>query len=193
MKLKIAFKWFLKVGLYLAGVLYLGILTGSIYEAVVFPRSPQKVTLARAVEMDLLNEPAFLVFDQALYVSITDAAWECASVKQSGYKVLRERRSTDAVFSDASKTAVVFYQRDGFHSCEDLKASEIVGVLQRVYTRPVEYQSDASGRVVIGKDADALVYGFCTHCTPDGAVGIPIVGALLPFALWFMIKRWKTA
>lgn len=193
MKLKIAFKWVLRVGLALVGALYLGILAGSIYEAVVFPRSPQKVTLARAVEMDLQNEPAFLVFDQALYVSITDAVWECASVKQTGYKTLRDRRSTEAVFSDASKTAVIFYQRDGFHSCEDLKANEIVGVLQRVYTRPVEYQSDAEGRVVITEDAGALVYGFCTHCTPGETAGIPIVEALLPFALWFMIKRWKAA
>jgi hypothetical protein len=51
-----------------AELLYLFFLGGSIYEAVVFPRAPQKVTLAQAVEMDLQNQPAFLVFDQTLYV-----------------------------------------------------------------------------------------------------------------------------
>jgi hypothetical protein len=177
----------------LAGISYLVFLAGSIYEAIVFPQSPQKVTLAQAVEMDLQNKPAFLVFDKALYVSITDAIWECASVKQTGYKVLSDRRYTDAVFSDAKKTAVVFVQVDGFHSCQDLKENEIPGVLKRLYTRPVEYQSDTNGTTVIDENSEVLIFGFCTHCTPSAAVGVTITCLLSPFIMWGIFERWKTA
>jgi hypothetical protein len=193
MKQNIIVKLVLFVILCLAGISYLVFLAGSISEAIVFPQSPQKVTLAQAVEMDLQNKPAFLVFDKALYVSITDAIWECASVKQTGYKVLSDRRYTDAVFSDAKKTAVVFVQVDGFHSCQDLKENEIPGVLKRLYTRPVEYQSDTNGTTVIDENSEVLIFGFCTHCTPSAAVGVTITCLLSPFIMWGIFERWKTA
>ncbi|PKO15708.1 MAG: hypothetical protein CVU39_09295 [Chloroflexi bacterium HGW-Chloroflexi-10] len=193
MKQNIVVKLVLVVALCLAGILYLIFLLGSTFEAVVFPQSPQKVTLAQAVEMDLQNKPAFLVFDQALYISITDAMWECASVKQTGYKVLSDRRYTDAVFTDAKKTAVVFVQVNGFYSCQDLKENEISGELHRLHidTRPVEYQSDTNGITIIDEDSQVLAYRFCTHCTPSAAGFIPIFWLLIPFIIWRLSEHWK--
>jgi hypothetical protein len=171
---------------------YLFFLGGSIYEAAVFPRVPQKVTLAQAVEMDLKNKPDFLVFDKVLYVSIADAVWECASVKQSGYSTLfSDKRRTDAVFTDASKTAVVFIQVDGFYNCQQLKENEISGELQRVDGRPIEYQSDTIGTTTIGENSKILTYRFCTHCNPFYAVSLPIVFVLIPLVIWGIYEYWK--
>lgn len=177
----------------LIGIFYLVFLVGSLYEAVVFPQTPQKVTLAHAVNLDLHNQPAFLVFDETLYVSITDAIWECASVKQTGYQGLSDRRYTDAVFTDAQKTAVVWVQVNGFYSCEDLKAKEISGELQRNKQRPIKYQSDSTGTTLIDADSEVLTYYFCTHCTPSAAVGVTIVGLLAPFVIKAIFERWKAA
>ncbi len=150
MKQSIVGKIILYTILGLFGFFYLILLSGSIYEAVVFPRSPQKVTLAQAVEMDLQNKPEFLFFDKARYVSITDSIWECASVKQAGFDTpYSDKRHTDAVFTDSKKSAVVFVQVNGFFSCQDLQENEISGELQRFDNRPVAYQSDTTGTTTI--------------------------------------------
>ncbi len=145
----------------LIGISYLFFLAGFIYEAVTYPRVPQRVTLAQAVEMDQKNTPDFLVFDKALYVTITDSVWQCASIKQSGYKTISsDKRRTDAVFTDKKRTAVVFIQLFGFYSCPDLKVAEISGELDQVYTRPVKFLSDTTGTTVIDHDSGMLVYRF---------------------------------
>lgn len=169
----------------LVGIVYLFFLTGSVYEAVVFPQFPQEVTLARAVELDLKNKPDFLPFDKTLYVSITDAVWECASVKQTGYKtIFSDKRRTDAVFTDAQKTAVVFIQLDGFFDCEYLKAYRPLGELQYLDSRPIIYQSDTTGKTTLDVNSDILVYRFCTHCTPSNAVLVSASFVLFPLFIW---------
>jgi len=182
----------LRILLCLAGMITLFFLAGGIYEAVVYPRTPQKATLAQAVEMDLDDKPAFWGFDEARYVSITDAVWECASVKQSGYSsIFSDKRRTDAVFTDAEKTSVVFIQVDGFYDCEDLKGYQPLGELQRLDTRPIEYQSDTTGKTVIGEDSEVLVYWFCTHCSPSNAVWVPICLVFFPVFIWGYAKYRK--
>jgi len=168
----------------LIGISYLFFLTGSIYEAFVFPRTPQKVTLAQAVKVDLINTPDFLVFDQALYVSITDAVWQCASVRQSGYSsIFIDKRRTDAQFTDAEKTAVVFIQLRGFYDCQELKEIEILGELDQVFSRPVEFQSDPGGTTIIAEDSDVLVY-WIRNRTPLDAMLQAIFMAGFPLLVW---------
>ena len=107
MKQNIVGKTVLVLILGLVGILYLLLFGGSLYEAVVFPQSPQRITLAQAVEMDRQNKPEFLFFDTALYVSITDPIWECASVKQVDTPRNRDDH-TDGVFSNANNDAFVW-------------------------------------------------------------------------------------
>jgi hypothetical protein len=171
---------------------YLVLLVGSTYEAIVFPQFPQKVTLAQAVEMDLKNEPAFLFFEKSLYLSITDAVWECASIKQQG-KLTEESdsRNTDAVFTDTKKTALVFVEVEGHYNCQELQEKEIAGELQHVTQRPVEYQSDASGLVTIDEDSEITTLSLCTHCTPSEARLYPIFFLLFPFVMWGILEFGK--
>lgn len=173
----------------LIGIFYLLFLAKGIYAAVVFPREPQRVTLARAVMLDLARKPDAWIYDKALYVSITDAVWECSSVRQSGYaSIFRDRRRTDAVFTDAGKSAVVFIQVNGFYSCKDLENYEPLGELQRLDERPITYQSDASGKTSIDENSGVRAYFFCIHCTPSEAILMPICSVLLPLFVWAYYK-----
>lgn len=174
----------------LAGVLYLLILGGSIYEAIVFPQSPQRITLAHAVELDRQNESEFSFFDKALYVSITDAKWECASVKQVDTPRNRDDH-TDGVFSNVNKDAFVFVQIHGLYSCQDLQEMEVAGKLQRFTKRPVEYESDTSGIVVIDESSSSITFELCTHCTPAEARFYPLWFFLFPFIMWGIFAYGK--
>jgi hypothetical protein len=169
----------------LAAIFYLILLGGSTYEAVVFPQSPQNVTLTQAVEMELQNKPEFLFFDKALYVSITDAVWECASVKQvDAYNNIDEH--TEAVFSNGNKDALVFVRIEGLYTCRELQEMEIAGKLQRFTERPVQYESDTDGTVTLDEASETITLELITHGTPSEARLYPIFFLGLPFVIWGM-------
>jgi hypothetical protein len=166
----------------LLGISYLVFLGGSIYEAIVFPPSPQKVTLAQAIVMDSENKPAFLFFRKALYISITDAIWECASVTQEDAPP-NTVEHTHGVLLNANKDAYVFVEINGLYTCQDLQNMQVTGKLQRMTERPVEYQSDAHGLVIIDEDSEAITFELCTHCTPAEARIFPLFFFIVPFAM----------
>ena len=182
---------FIKVVLFVVlgffGLGYLVLLVGSIYEAVVFPQTPEKVTLDQAIELDTTNKPTFLFFGKSLYVIITDAKWECASVKQVD-AVKNKNDHTDGVFTNANKSAVVFVQVHGLYSCQELQKKEVAGELQRFTRRPVEYQSDENGLITIDEKSEILTLSLCTHCTPFEASFYPVVFFLFPFIMWAIFK-----
>ena len=190
MKQNIVVKTVLVIISGLIGILYLVLLGGSTYEAVVFPQSPQKITLAQAVEMDRQNKPEFLFFDKALYVSITDAMWECASVKQVDARRNRDDH-TDGVFSNANKDALVFVQIHGLYTCQELEQMEVAGKLQRFTKRPVEYKSDTNGIVVISEGSEDITFELCTRCTPSEARLYPAFFLLFPFVMWGIFEFGK--
>lgn len=178
-------KWVLRLGLCLTGTIYLLFLAASIYYAVVFPRTPQKVTLARAVAMEQNIPPASWFLNKILYISITDAVWDCSSVRQSGYKsIFSNRQRTDALFTDPAATALVLMQADGHFNCQDLQHYEPVGVLQPIDARPVEYQNGANEITIIAAGSDLLIYRLCTHCTRSNALLLPITTVLFPLLVW---------
>ena len=190
MKSNIVVKTILFIILTLLGVLYLVLLGGSIYEAVVFPQSPHKVTLSKAVEMDLNNKPEFLFFEKALFVDITDASWKCASVKQ--VDAFRNRKDhTDGVFTNSSESALVFVQIEGLYSCQELQKMEIAGKLQKFTNRPVEYQSDTNKKVVIDENSNIITFELCTHCTPSEARFYPLYFLGFPFVMWLIFEFGK--
>lgn len=173
----------------LCGVSYLTLVIGSTYEAAVFPHSPQRVTLAQAVELYSQHKPVFLIFEKSLYVSVTDAVWECASLKQQGHRTLwSDKRHTDVIFTDAQETAVVFVELEGFHTCRELQGKEVAGELQSFTRRPFEYQSDTKGLVTIDKDSTVRMLSLCTHCTASEAWLYPVFFFLLPFVMWGILK-----
>ncbi len=182
---------FIKVVLFVVlgflGLGYLVLLVGSIYEAVVFPQTPEKVTLDQAIELDTTNKPTFLFFGKSLYVIITDAKWECASVKQVD-AVKNKNDHTDGVFTNANKSAVVFVQIHGLYSCQELQKKEVTGELQHFTRRPVEYQSDENGLITIDEKSEILTLSLCTHCTPFEASFYPVVFFLFPFIMWAIFK-----
>lgn len=182
---------FIKVVLFVVlgffGLGYLVLLVGSIYEAVVFPQTPEKVTLDQAIELDTTNKPTFLFFGKSLYVIITDAKWECASVKQVD-AVKNKNDHTDGVFTNANKSAVVFVQVHGLYSCQELQKKEVAGELQRFTRRPVEYHSDENGLITIDEKSEILTLSLCTHCTPFEASFYPVVFFLFPFIMWAIFK-----
>lgn len=183
-----------RMGLVLAiglAALYLFFFVGSLYEALRFPRAPQAVTLVQAVSMARQNEPDFLVFDQTQYITITDAVWECASIRQTGYQtIFRDRRWTDAVFTDAQRTAIVFARVHGFYSCDELRAYHLMGELQPVDDgRPVQYQSDTAGMVQISAESGAIF--FFSIRSPTDATFLPIGCALLPLVVWAVVQSQK--
>ena len=186
-----AVRWIFLAAACLGGLLYLAALAGSLYEAVTFPRTPQHVTLAQAVQRQAANRPDFWVFDRTQYVAIRDAVWECASLRQSGYRSLfSDKRRTEAVFTDAQKTAVVFVGVKGFFNCQELGEMTIAGELQRLDERPIQYLSDA-GPVVI-QDRSQRAYRLSVR-GPGEAAAVPVILALLPAAAWALVRRWKAA
>lgn len=181
-------KFLRRIVLSLAGIAYLFFLAGSVYEALVFPGTPAEVTLSQAVKADLTNQPDFLVFDQALYVSITDAVWDCTSLKPSGYStIFSDKRRTDAQFTDVKKTALVYVQVNGFYNCQQLQEYKLAGELQRVASPP-----DTGPKNIPGTSASlenpALIYNFCTQCTPSNAVFISIFLIGLPIIVWLYFQ-----
>jgi len=167
----------------LLGFSYLLLLGGTLYEAVVFPQFPQKATLSQAIVMDSQNKPVFLFFRKANYVSITDAIWDCASVKQvdaPGNKV----DHTDGVFSNANMDAFVFVQLKGSYTCQELQKMDIAGKLERMTKRPVAYESDINGSVILGEQSEAITLELCTHCTPLEARLFPLLFFFIPFPMW---------
>jgi len=164
-------------------------LVGSIYEAIIFPKMPEKVTLEQAIELDATNKPSFLFFGKSLYVVITDAKWECASVKQKiGHKY---NYFTDGVFTNSNKSAVVFVQIDGFYSCEELQKKEVAGELQHATRRPIEYESDENGKIIIDDKSEVITLSLCTQCTPSQAVFYPVFFFLFPFMMWGIFEIAK--
>ena len=186
-----AVRWILLAAACLGGLLYMAALAGSLYEAVTFPRTPQPVPLAVAVQRQAANRPDFWVFDRTQYVSINDAVWECASLRQSGYRSLfSDKRRTEAVFTDAHQTAVVFVGVKGFFNCQELSEMTIAGELQRLDERPIQYVSSA-GPVVI-QDRSQPAYRLSVR-GPGEAAAVPVMLALLPAAAWALVRRWKAA
>lgn len=182
MKQNIVVKLVFLILLSLLGFFYLLLLGGSIYEAVVFPQSPQKVTLSQVIAMDSQNKSAFLFFRKAQYVSITDAIWECASVKQVDAPRYRVDH-TEGVFSNANTDTFVFVQINGLYTCQELQNMDVAGKLERSTKRPVEYESDTNGSVIKGEDSEAITFELCTHCTPPEARVFPLFFFLIPFAM----------
>lgn len=169
----------------LAAVSYLIFLGGSIYEAFVFPQSPRTVTLAQAVELDLQNKPAFLFFHKPLYVAITDAVWECASVKH--VDTFRNADDhTNAVFSNGNRDALVFARVQGLYTCQELQGMNVAGKMQRLSKPPVEYENDTDGIVAIDQASDAATFELVTHASAWEARLYPIFFVGLPFVLWGM-------
>ncbi|MCA1953904.1 MAG: hypothetical protein LDL12_02020 [Anaerolinea sp.] len=139
----------------------------------------------------LQNEPDFLVFDQVQYITITDAVWECNSIRQTGYQTLfRDQRWTDAVFTDAQRTAIVFVRVHGFYNCDDLRAYRLMGELQPVDDgRPIQYLSDTAGLVQI--PAESVAVFFFSIRSPGDAAWVPIGCALLPLLAWTVVQFQK--
>jgi len=187
MKNNILVKIILVVILSLLGLGYLVMFVGSVYEAIVFPQAPEKVTLEQAIELDATNKPTFLFFEKSLYVIITDAKWECASVKQVDARGTKKDH-TDGVFTNASRSAVVFVQLQGLYSCQELQQKEVAGELQHFTRRPVEYQSDENGLITIDDKSEISTLSLCTHCTPFEASFYPVVFFLFPFIMWAIFK-----
>jgi len=162
-------------------VVYPIVLVGSIYQLIVYPDQPARVTLAEAVEMDANNKPVFLFVENSLYLTVTDAAWECASVTQAGY---RDKKHTDGVFTDKNNTAIVFVQIQGYYTCQELQSMEIAGELQSFVRRPVEYQSDNHGPVTIDENSDLITLSLCTHCDRFESLFGVVFFLAFPFIMW---------
>lgn len=163
------------------GVFYVIVLFGSIYQLSVYPEKPAEVSLAEAVEMYENNKPVFLFFERPLYLTVTDARWECASVVQAGY---RNKKHTDGVFTDGNNTAIVFVQIHGHYTCQDLQSMQIVGELQSFTRRPVHYQSDSNGLITIDHNSDVTTLSLCTHCTLTQAWFYVVFFLAFPFIMW---------
>lgn len=190
MKANIVVKKLFVVFLILLGCSYLILLASSTYEAVVYPTSPPKMTLSQALLMESQNKPAFLFFRKPFYVSITDARWECASIKQVD-EPLNRVDHTEGVFSNTSSDALVFVQLNGLHTCEQLQNTHVTGKLERFTRRPVAYESDANGSVRIGKDSEAITLELCTRCTASEARLFSIFFVLIPFPMWGLFVYGK--
>jgi hypothetical protein len=182
MKPNIAIKIPLIILVSLLGLSYFVLLGGSIYEAIVFPASPQKVTLSQAMTIDSQNEPVFLFFRKALYVSITDAIWDCASVQQVDAPAYRVDH-TEGAFSNANMDAIVLVQINGLYTCNELRHMQLAGKLERLTEGPVYSKTAMNELAIIGKNPDAITFELCTHCTPAEARIFPLLFFLIPFAM----------
>lgn len=182
MKHNIAVKVLLFILVSLLGLSYFVFLGGSLYEAVVFPASPQKITLSQAMAMDSQTEPVFLFFRKAIYVSITDAIWNCASVQQVDAPAYRVDH-TEGIFSNANMDAFVFVQINGLYTCQELQQMEVAGRLERFTQGPVNSETAMNGSAIIGANPKAVTFELCTHCTAVEARIFPLFFFLIPFAM----------
>ncbi len=119
------------------------------------------------------------------YISITDALWDCSSVRQSGCKsFFTNWLRTNALFTDPAATALVLMQADGHYNCQALQHYEPAGVLQRIDVRPVENENGANETTIIAAGPHLLIYRLCTHCTRSNALLLPITTVLFPLLAW---------
>lgn len=143
---------------------YLGV---SSWQAVqTMPQEPEQLALAEAVA-------AVQSGRENLWVSISDARWDCGNV-------VREGDRTTVMFTDETQSVLGLAVFSGSQdmTCDDLSNAAATGVLRILGDREVE-RLDDRGFDLAGYEGASARVGLCTFCARGNSLGLVIVSAVM--------------